>query len=355
MAGRVRRCWTGDGGTIRAPGPGRRGPLAGGLRRAAGRARRLPAALRVARPRRAGARRAAGRDRQVGEASPTGWSRPPVTYRCWSCPPAGWPTRTPSSRGQRTGPGGDRAVRRAPPRGPGPLLAGPRRCPDRQPQLRRPPAAAPARTRATPPSRCSSGLWPRPGSRPATASDGTARGRVTLDHQRRAGQGRDRRREGAVDAAPAPWPTCSQATPADWEQQVPLPGDGPRGRAHRRSAGQPAPLQPEPAHLRRPAGRAARRPRRRAAPPWPAPASGAWRKQNEARQAFLRAPAGGPRRDRAARGGDPQQRRRSAPSPSEGVVFPITIRNNLPGAGPDPQANAVTAPAGLHLRQPPTG
>ena len=36
----------------------------------------------------------------------------------------------------------------------------------------------------------------------------------------------------------------------------------------------------------------------------------------------------------------------------EGVVFPITIRNNLPASSSDPDANAVRAPAGLHLRQP---
>ena len=36
----------------------------------------------------------------------------------------------------------------------------------------------------------------------------------------------------------------------------------------------------------------------------------------------------------------------------EGVVFPITIRNNLPASSSDPDVNAVHAPADLHLRQP---
>ena len=80
-------------------------------------------------------------------------------------------------------------------------------------------------------------------------------------------------------------------------------------------------------------------------------ASGAWRQQDRARQAFL-----GPQQAAVDALVTKGVEIRSLPKVStidqEGVVFPITVRNTLP-RGADPDANAIRASAGLHLRQRP--
>ncbi|HEV2928102.1 MAG TPA: DUF6049 family protein, partial [Propionibacteriaceae bacterium] len=68
-------------------------------------------------------------------------------------------------------------------------------------------------------------------------------------------------------------------------------------------------------------------------------ASGAWRQQNQARQAFL-----GPQQAAldaiVQHGVEIRSQPRVSTIDQQGVVFPITIKNTLP-AGPNPQANAV--------------
>ena len=79
-------------------------------------------------------------------------------------------------------------------------------------------------------------------------------------------------------------------------------------------------------------------------------ASGAWRQQNRARQAFLR-PQQAALDAVVQHGVEIRSKPRVSTVAQEGVVFPITISNNL-AAGSGPPGQRGQAAPGLHLRQP---
>ena len=183
-----------------------------------------------------------------------------------------------------------------------------------------------------------------------SAADGTVRGRVRLitsaDQATRAYAGVDR---ALARLQPAEHPAAG--SPGRLVGGVRLSRRRTRRRADRQPAEQPAPLHRHPAHLHRPAGRRHDRPRPTGGAAVARAASGAWRQQDRARQAFL-----GPQQAAVDALVTKGVEIRSLPKVStidqEGVVFPITVRNTLP-RGHRPRRQRDPRPADLHLRQRP--
>ena len=335
----------GDGGTVPGTGAADAARWLEDFADSESRPRRIPAALRLARPGRAGPRRSA-----------VGYPRQPRP------PPAGSPlTRNLPLLVLPTGGRADAATVAAATTRPKAIVlsdrsaAGPR------------PAAG--RTRTTVPDRQLSSAGPGGGPGPdprdtavqlqqrllaetwieaTSAADGTARGRVRLITS----AAQATRAYAGVEApwlAPSPLSTLLQARPAVWSEKYGYPA---AVRDAELTAGQLSSLRRFTATQRTYAdllvdGRQAEAAGGAAVA---RAASGAWRQQDRARQAFL-----GPSRRPSTRWSSTGSRSaacpRSAPSPRRGWCSPSPSATTSPRHRPRRQRGP--GPAGLHLRQRP--
>ena len=171
------------------------------------------------------------------------------------------------------------------------------------------------------------------------ASDGSARGRVRLITTANQA-GRANAEINAPWLSPGPLSTLLQSRPAAWSQEYRYPGAAREDEltknqlsslrrftaAHRTFTDLLVDGDQAEANASAAVARAA---------------SGAWREQNRARQAFLQ-PQQAAIDALVADGVQIYSLPKVSTIDQEGVVFPITVRNTLP-AGPDPDDNAVRA------------